>query len=204
MLRRTSELHVKTMNSDETDTLDANSGWARSKALFMLGNNYRWSDIVYEERTPLDKVKDEAVMKNRSYGGYADSILCAGDRAPDAPLVQLSGEETTLFKLFDPSKHAVIIFASDHQSVEEKCVNEVREAVAGLPKEAVQVIVVSGEGRANIPGIDHMVIDREGHAASSYLVENEKVIVIIRPDTYIGAIVKGSEGVKKYFSLIFN
>ena len=88
--------------------------------------------------------------------------------------------------------------------MEEKRVNEVQEALAELPKGAAQVIIVSAEGRVNTPCANHTVIDREGFAASSYLVENEKVIVIIRPDTYIGAVVKGSEGVKKYFSLIFN
>ena len=142
-------------------------------------------------------------MKNRSYGGYTDPTLCAGDRAPDAPLIKVSGEDTTLFKLFDTAKHAVIIFVSDGQTEEEKRVKEVQEVLAGLPNGSIQVIVVSSQGK-NIPGIDHAVIDRDGLAASSYLVENESVIVIVRPDTYIGGIAKGAEGVKKYFSLIFN
>ena len=204
MLRRTSELHAKTMNSRNTDPADGNSPWTRSSALFMLGINYRWSGIVHEERTVLDKVKDRELMKDRSYGGYTDSVLCAGDRAPDAPLVKVSGEDTTLFKLFDTAKHTVIVFASDDQAEEEKRVKEVQEVLIGLPKGATKVIVVSGQGKINLPGVDHTVIDRDGLAASTYLVENEKLIVIIRPDTYIGGIVKGAEGVNKYFSLIFN
>ena len=204
MLRRTRDLHVRAVNGSEANTSDESNPWTRSAALHMLGINYRWSDIVHEERTPLDKDKDEALMKDRSYGGYTDSILCAGDRAPDAPLVYASGVDTTLFKLLEPSKHAVIIFASDIQSVEEKRMNEVREALAGLPKGVVQVIITSAEGKVNIPSASHTVIDRKGFAASSYLVGKEKVIVIIRPDTYIGAIVKGPEGVKKYFSHIFH
>ena len=204
MLHRTSELHFKTMNSRGADIVDEDSPWTRTSALFMLGINYRWSGIVHDERTALNKVKDGELMRNRSYGGYTNSTLCAGDRAPDAPLVKVSGEDTTFFKLFDTAKHAVIIFASDDQATEEKRVKGVQEALARLPKGTAQVIVVSSQGKINIPGVDHTVIDRNCLAARSYLVENEKIIVIIRPDTYIGAIVKGASGVKKYFSLIFN
>ena len=204
MLRRTSDLHVKTMHTRLDDSKEAFDGWIRTRALFMLGINYRWSDIVYDERTKLDKVKDEALMKASSYGGYTEQIICAGDRAPDAPVIQDNGSETTLFKLFNPAKHAVLIFVSDNQAVEEERVQEVLKALDGYPKDTIQTILVSSNEKIKVVGVDYTVIDRDRHAASSYLTENEKVMVVIRPDTYVGAVVKGAEGLKNYFSTIFN
>ena len=112
--------------------------------------------------------------------------------------------EATLFKLFNPAKHAVLIFASDNQAVEEERVQEVLKVLDGYPKDTIQTILVSSDEKVKVAGVDHTVIDRDRHAASSYLIDNENVMVVIRPDTYVGAVVKGAEGLKNYFSTIFN
>ncbi|KAG2750669.1 hypothetical protein P692DRAFT_20872834 [Suillus brevipes Sb2] len=51
-----------------------------------------------------------------------------------------------------------------------------------------------------------ILIDQQGHAYSTYLVEagQMKVFFVIRPDDpVIGEIIHGAEGVKRYFSRIF-
>jgi hypothetical protein len=54
--------------------------------------------------------------------------------------------------------------------------------------------------------VDLILIDQQGHADSTYLVEagQMKVFFVIRPDgPVIGAIIHGAEGVRKYFSRIW-
>ncbi len=128
----------------------------------------------------------------------------------------MSGVATSLFKLLDPAKHSVLIFASgfDHAAI-----NAISSAVIRIPsaKETVQSLVIlhehqqsSGGGPAegfNAVKYDDMDVglaDRDGHAYSGYAVKDgEPTIVIIRPDGYIGAILRDHAGIENYFSKVF-
>ncbi|KAG1882172.1 FAD binding domain-containing protein [Suillus subluteus] len=150
----------------------------RSPILYMLGINCRFSTIVLDEF--VTSVEGRPI---NAYGVLDEGHLEAGDRAPDAPNMLQVGraepDETTLFALYRPWYHTVLVFApSIRQSV-------VRSAVV-------------------LPSSASVLVDREGYAYSAYLMEADQTkVFVIRPDGLVGAIIHGAEGVKKYFSKIF-
>ncbi|KAG2113860.1 FAD binding domain-containing protein [Suillus discolor] len=172
---------------------------ARTPILFMLGINYRFSDIVLDEFAIPGKPIN-------AYGVLDEEHLEAGDRAPDAPnLVQVGGGESdvkTLFSLYRPWYHTVLVFAPSHADaapilgmLEAYDTSVVRSAVV-LPSSASVTSVASPA--------DLILVDQESHAYSAYLMKaGQARVFVIRPDGVIGAIVQGTEGVKKYFSGIF-
>ncbi|KAG2033494.1 FAD binding domain-containing protein [Suillus americanus] len=176
-----------------------NATVARSPILFMLGINCRFSNIVLDEFA----ISGKAI---NAYGVLDERYLEAGDRAPDAPdMVQVGGGESglkTLFGLYRPWYHTVLVFAPSHadatpilSALEPYDSSVVRSAVI-LPSSASVTSVA--------PPADLVLVDQEGHAYSAYLVESgETKVFVIRPDGMVGAIVHGAEGVKKYFSGIF-
>ncbi|KAG1809470.1 FAD binding domain-containing protein [Suillus variegatus] len=179
----------------KTDSMTA----ARTPILFMLGINYRFSDIVLDEFAIPGKPIN-------AYGELDEEHLEAGDRAPDAPnLVQVGcgdSDVKTLFSLYRPWYHTVLVFAPSHAgaapilgTLEAYDTSVVRSAVV-LPSSAP---VTSAASPADL-----VFVDREGYAYSAYIVEaGQTRVFVIRPDGVIGAIVRGTEGVKKYFSGIF-
>ncbi|KAG1799865.1 FAD binding domain-containing protein [Suillus plorans] len=179
----------------KTDSMTA----ARTPILFMLGINCRFSNIVLDEFAIPGKPIN-------AYGVLDEEHLEAGDRAPDAPnLVQVGGGESdvkTLFSLYRPWYHTVLVFAPSHAeatpilgALEVYDTSVVRSAVV-LPSSASVTSVASPA--------DLVFVDQEGHGYSAYLVEvGQTRVFVIRPDGVIGAIVHGTEGVKKYFSGIF-
>ncbi|KAG2153642.1 FAD binding domain-containing protein [Suillus bovinus] len=170
----------------------------RGPILTMLGINCRFSDIVLDEFAVPGKPIN-------AYGVLDEGQLEAGDRAPDAPnLVQVGGGESdvkTLFSLYRPWYHTVLVFAPSHAdatlilgALEEYDTSIVQSAVV-LPSSATGATVASCA--------DVVLVDQEGHAYSAYLVEASQTrVFVIRPDGVVGAIVHGAEGVKKYFSKI--
>ncbi|KAG2147740.1 FAD binding domain-containing protein [Suillus bovinus] len=181
-------------NAVETGNMPA----ARSPILFMLGINYRFSDIVLDEFAIPGKPVN-------AYGVLDEGHLEAGDRAPDAPNMLQVGEsdETTLFGLYRPWYHTVLVFAPSHADatlilgmLEAYNTNIVRPVVVLPPSASVTPIASSAF---------LVLVDQEGYAYSAYLVETGQTrVFVIRPDGVIGAIVHGAEGVKKYFSRIFS
>ncbi|KAG1865749.1 FAD binding domain-containing protein [Suillus tomentosus] len=179
----------------KTDSMTA----ARTPILFMLGINYRFSNIVLDEFAIPGKPIN-------AYGVLDEEHLEAGDRAPDAPnLVQVGGggpDVKTLFSLYRPWYHTVLVLAPSHAdavpilgALEAYDTSLVRSAVV-LPSSASVTSVASPA--------DLVFVDQEGHGYSAYLVEvGQTRVFVIRPDGVIGAIVHGTEGVKKYFSGIF-
>ncbi|KAG2111013.1 FAD binding domain-containing protein [Suillus discolor] len=173
----------------------------RSPILFMLGINCRFSTIVLDEF--VTSVEEKPI---NAYGVLDEGHLEAGDRAPDAPNMLQVGRAapgtTTLFSLYRPWYHTILVFAPSLAdatpilgSLETYDKSVVRSAVV-LPSSASVTSVASPA--------DLVLIDREGHAYSAYLMEaGQTRVFVIRPDGVIGAIVHGTEGVKKYFSKIF-
>ncbi|KAG1899385.1 FAD binding domain-containing protein [Suillus fuscotomentosus] len=176
---------------------DASSG--RTPILFMLGINCRFSTIVLDEFVTSGKPIN-------AYGVLDEGHLEAGDRAPDAPnMLQVGRAEpgaTTLFSLYRPWYHTILVFAPSLAdatpvlgALETYDKSVVRSAVV-LPSSASVTSVASPA--------DLVLVDQEGHAYSAYLMEaGQTKVFVIRPDGVIGAIVHGTEGVKKYFSKIF-
>ncbi|EIW82579.1 hypothetical protein CONPUDRAFT_120679 [Coniophora puteana RWD-64-598 SS2] len=189
MLNITTELFKKTASG-------ADDAWKREDRLRMLGVNYRRSPIVLEERsTGLD---------SESMAAYGDAVEgttpVAGDRAPDAArLVDAEGKEYTFFDLFRVTHHSVLIFASD--------VNSAKSILDSLQKhseDAIRPIVVLPQGASGGSGGALALVDRDGHAYSGYkATEGETVVVILRPDGFVGAVVNDVEGVGRYLQKVF-
>ncbi|KAG2058482.1 hypothetical protein BDR06DRAFT_950285 [Suillus hirtellus] len=176
---------------------DASSG--RTPILFMLGINCRFSTIVLDEFVTSGKPIN-------AYGVLDEGHLEAGDRAPDAPnMLQVARAEpdaTTLFSLYRPWYHTILVFAPSLADA-----TPVLGALEAYDKSVVRSAVVLPSS-ASVTSVaspaDLVLVDQEGHAYSAYLTEaGQTKVFVIRPDGVIGAIVHGTEGVKKYFSNIF-
>ncbi|KAH9943975.1 monooxygenase [Amylocystis lapponica] len=194
MLQRTTALLKKTVSG----SLDA---WDRGGPLKQLGVNCRWSSIVVDERSA--RGDPDELMVN-AYGG-GGGILCAGDRAPDAPgLADTEGGTTSFFRLFSPTHHTVVFFAADAHRVAE-----LLGALAECPPKTVRAVLVLPQGHAGISaeavhGIDTVVTDRDGHAYAGYAVSDESpVTMVVRPDGIVGGIVLGVAGLRRYFGGVF-
>ncbi|KDQ10915.1 hypothetical protein BOTBODRAFT_35858 [Botryobasidium botryosum FD-172 SS1] len=178
--------------------------WLRDQKLRQLGVNCRWSPIVVDERTPA--VEGQV---NDVYGVEA-GVLRAGDRAPDASgLIDVSSvTTTTLFGEFSSTSHTVLVFAEQDGSIALPILRKLAPYSAQVSPNSslVQSIVIlpstlashSCEGSSG-----KMLVDREGHAYDAYAIKDEGYVVIVRPDGVVGAIVKGVDGIEKYFSGVF-
>jgi hypothetical protein len=138
-----------------------------------------------------------------------ESTLVAGDRAPDAPglnVVTAGAQvaETKFFDLIKATYHTVLVFGPDVWSAED-----IIDALSLYPRDIIRIVVVLPQGaivtESSIvtPGAD-VVVDATGRAYLVYLVEKgEKKLLVVRPDGVAGAIVRGAEGVKGYLKKIF-
>lgn len=210
MLEKTTEL-LDRMNAAKHDRpADVDAAWRRGGALTQLGVHYRWSSIVRDERTPPPKQPQD------TYGGAAGEGLRAGDRAPDAPVLKIvslraldviggsyaAGDVTSVFRIIRPTYHIVFIFTKDADWA-QSAVNALHE----VPPEAVRPVVVLPKDvstHSDVTGVDIVVVDAEGHAYAGYGASAEQpLIVTIRPDGVVGAIVFEVDGLRKYFSKVF-
>ena len=203
MLNKTTELMNKSFrgtigNAQGIDPAIFNRGFE----LRMLGVNYRGSPVVVDERnTEKDGVVDP-------YRGGLDGTLRGGDRAPAAPgLVDLADESTTtLYDLLSPSKHTILVFAG-----EDGVAQEALESVGGaFPQGTAEIVVIHPKSFAgSVPASEarphRILLDKEGYAFKHYHVDaaDRSRMFVIRPDGFVGAIVNGLEGLKKYADLVF-
>ncbi|KAG2153628.1 uncharacterized protein EDB93DRAFT_1248532 [Suillus bovinus] len=192
MLEMTTAILNKTIKT-------GNMAITRGPILSMLGINCRFSDIVLDEFAVPGKPIN-------AYGVLDEGQLEAGDRAPDAPnLVQVGGGESdvkTLFSLYRPWYHTVLVFAPSHTDA-TLILGALEAYDTGIVRSAV-VLPSSATGATVASCADLVLVDEKGHAYSAYLVEaGQTRVLVIRPDGVVGAIVHGAEGVKKYFSKIF-
>ncbi|KAH7884926.1 FAD binding domain-containing protein, partial [Phlebopus sp. FC_14] len=202
-------LQLSTQLLDKTVKLTADTAQGalqRSERMHMLGVNYRSSPIVIDEY-------DRGTEYVDAYGPIRASCLVAGDRAPDAPslvptVVNRTGpvtvsESIRLFDLFRPSFHTVLLFTTDVawavstvQAIEVD--RDVIRWVMVIPQSAPSFT-------ESFPPFDLILHDREGHAYRGYHVEMEdSKVFVVRPDGVLGAIVRGREGLGRYFDVIFN
>ncbi|KAG2043498.1 FAD binding domain-containing protein, partial [Suillus americanus] len=173
----------------------------RSPILYMLGINCRSSTIVLDEFAT--SVEGRHI---NAYGVLDEGHLEAGDRAPDAPnMLQVGRAEpdrTTLFGLYRPWYHTVVVFAPSLIDA-----TPILGALEAYDRSVVRSAVVLPSSASVTPvasPADLVLVDREGYAYSAYLMEADQTkVFVIRPDGVVGAIVHGAKGVKKYFSKIF-
>lgn len=210
MLNQTTQIMNKTFKQKDE------SGWKRPDSLFQLGVNYRWSTIVVDEQKKEivglqeEDEDDDDDDENEgdaldSYGYKSDGRLRAGDRAPDAPgLIDRKNPNQSaqrLFKVFGVSHHTILVFAENaHQRA------SIFGTIAALPKGVARSILILRPGAAlpaNISPLDLIMEDQQWHVNDAYDLRRGCDVVVVRPDGVIGAIVKGPQGVKRYFDGIF-
>ena len=182
-----------------TEDDDRKSGWYRwrNNALEMYGINYRFSDIVLEERDAQEVDNEDLVA--RAYDGYEGlGTLLAGDRAPQAPgLLDKDGKKTSLFDLFKLNLHTVLIFTPGEVQLN-------LEGMKKWPVSVMQTFIVMEAGKAAVIEPALTLVDSDGHATNAYRVENGKLtVVVVRPDGFVGAIVNDVEGAARYFAKVF-
>ena len=198
VLKRTTNIHERTqvMRNDGSGL----AAWDRGGPLKMLGINYRWSSIVLDERNP-----HVAGAPQDPYGVEAGDMVRAGDRAPDAPgLVPIEGGETSLFKIFGPAYHTVLLFAGNGSTEEVK---RVLAKLEEYPADAVRSVVVYPLGALPevVDGVGSVVFDAEKHAFANYCCSDDDLTaVIVRPDGVVGGIVFGAPGLRRYFKGVFS
>ncbi|TFK90333.1 hypothetical protein K466DRAFT_543631 [Polyporus arcularius HHB13444] len=206
MLAATEDLYTH-ITISQTDDGPASSGpestgflkW-RNNAFRQLDINYRWSPVVLDARGMNGL--DENALKARGYQGYPGEPVRAGDRAPEAPaLVDAAGEETSLFDIFKPNTHTVLVFSP--KQAESKAQEVVAAAQASPLASVTKTLVLGRDGvPAAIEGAS-AYHDKEGHAHKAYGVDGGVLtIVVVRPDGYIGAFVNDVDGLQTYISRI--
>ncbi|GBE86251.1 predicted protein [Sparassis crispa] len=211
MLTQTTKILDKVNAARADDRSSQQVAWTRGRQIMMLGVNYRWSSVVVDERVQ-DTPEEQALS---AYGGEGGKEVRAGDRAPDAPeLVVLGGSEaaakstpTSLFEIFSPAYHTVLLF-SDDASSEQLCF--VTQELALLPKDLVRLVTVYPQGARRPEDVGaasaHFnLVDGSGHAYGSYSIpEKGLFVVIVRPDGVVGAMVSNAEGVRQYLQGVFS
>lgn len=194
MLRQTETLHNETFKGG--DVTRKQIGWTRGQHLYLLDVNYRWSEIVRDERSPrsgLDDIggggcssadgvdKEIDRLKDRAYW-TDDERLRAGDRAPDAPGIievhartgSTSPPSTSIFNLLNVTRHSIFIFPTDVSVAGLGFVESIVTSVSRLPRNMAQAILVlpSGAPPVTIPRnpVLQTFIDKEGSAHAAYQI----------------------------------
>ena len=213
MLNLTTDIYKKNNSSRTADILTEasgpkNAGLTRGRDLFQLNVNYRWSEIVFDERFAVGDAQKQA------YGSAGQEVR-AGDRAPDAPALECLfpapgvgiKAPSCLFDVFDPTRHIALVFRGAlngealplHDSLEE------------FPSGAMLKVLILPPGGEYEPLanslVDYVVRDTMGHAYGGYgldMLSPSSAAVIVRPDSYVGAFATSPAGIDKYRSLILN
>ncbi|TBU28541.1 FAD binding domain-containing protein [Dichomitus squalens] len=171
--------------------------WRGSTALYQLDINYRWSPITVDAHGKDGLSEDD--LKARAYEGYPGGDVRAGDRAPQAPaLVGADGLEKTLFDLFKPTFHTVLVFSPQGGAA------EIVKAAQEYPAGTVHTVVLGKDAVPQPIDSAESYHDKEGHAYRAYHVDGGEVtVVVVRPDGYVGAVVHDVSGLRTYFAKIF-
>jgi len=231
MLKLTTNLHTQSMSDRDLASKDTsqsvNPGFVREHIFKQLGVNYQWSEIVLDQRLHRKK---SVKVGNKVYTPYGkdDEPIQAGDRAPDAPNLALVAAEptitTTLFDLLTPFTHTVLAFelpqspAGTEPPSPASTTKDILAALGKYNKDGHRLVdsyLILPENTPDagservVEGVNQVLVDTHGHARRAYDVDATQAlkalpsVIIIRPDTYIGAFIHDAEGVEKYFSKIF-
>ncbi|KAJ3847350.1 FAD binding domain-containing protein [Lentinula lateritia] len=186
-----------------------NDNWTRGAEFKQLGINYRGSSTLVDETTDLTK----DLIRSDSYSLASDGVVHAGDRAPEAPGLEVLHSDgnfttmTSLFDIFKPDHHTVLIFSSVRYKGEE-----ITSRLSGYSKGLFKTVLIlralsESELIASVKqssGFDLVLRDGGGHAYKGYpALPGSCTVVVVRPDGIIGAIVGGVDGLRQYLSGVF-
>lgn len=208
MLSLTNALHARTIGAQpqtagNTSQSAARDPMYRDNALSQLWVNYRWSSIVTDERFPR-RTSEEPHMN--PFGVEGDTLR-AGDRAPDATSLRevdatgaISYFETTLFKIYSPAVHTLIVFPGNKFLAFDL---EFASRYRAMGILGLWIIIPFGKPVGDV-AVDRVLLDAAGHARSGYglssaSVDSETHYFLIRPDGMIGAYGTGPGIVQDYF-----
>ncbi|KAJ4492013.1 FAD binding domain-containing protein [Lentinula edodes] len=182
------------------------SKWKRGTEFKQLGVNYRGSSILIDETADLTK----DLIRSDSYSLASDGVIHAGDRAPQAPdLEDLRANRTltSLFDIFGPDHHTVLIFSSVRSKGEE-----ITSGLSGYSKGLFKTVLIlpafnESESIASVKqssGFDLVLRDGGGHAYKGYpTLPGPCTVIVVRPDGVIGAVVRGIDGLLQYVNGVF-
>ena len=148
-------------------------GAQRGPETQQLGLNYRGGPLARDERDAPGRVQ-------------------AGDRAPDAPCHDTSGQPTRLFEVFQGPHFTLLAFGA--ASADTAAAMHARYG----EKVRARRVVAPGEASG-----EHVLVDTQGHVRAGYAFEGDG-LVLIRPDGYIGLITPHAAPapVEHYFSRV--
>lgn len=198
MLEKTTELFNKEFRGSQQ------TGFRRGQEFGQLGVNYRGSPIILDERYPENQMVDP-------YRAGEDGTVRGGDRAPDAPALVKLGKldaaqqtSTSLFEILKPMQHTALIFPG---STSDAFVTEMLKTLCEYPSGTVRSVVLfskSSSAKLSFDLADMTVIDSQRLAYTHYAIDKDAMVIIVRPDGYIGAVVSsGRDGIQRYFAGIF-
>jgi hypothetical protein len=193
MLNKTTELYNR--------AIDRRGNTIREAGMTQLGVSYRASSIIGE-----DNICDLS-LKVSGYNKDSETAACPGDRAPEVPsLINMTDEykRITLFDIFSPSHHSVLVFTKKY---EEHSALALSSVINQLPGKTVRSVLIL-PSESNINGLgkvyDEVLIDSGDHAYAGYgLPSDQSYFVVVRPDGVVGARVHEVAGVERYFQKIF-
>jgi hypothetical protein len=152
MLGITTRLHRQAV-------VDDSQAMKRGPETLQLGLNYRQCSLSQQQDPPA-------------------TPLCAGDRAPDAPLRDAKGRDVSLFDVFRGPRFTLLSF-----SVHDR---EGLEKVTRKYERELRTYTVD-RNAPDTSASDTALFDVHGHASSAYGGENG-ALFLIRPDGYVGFI----------------
>jgi hypothetical protein len=199
MLERTTAIVDATLRGDQAQE----NRLRYDPVLRQLGVNCGWSPIIFDERR-----EGARIPAPRDAYGEGRQGLWAGDRAPNAPGLQVVGDvkrQVDLFDLIDAGKHTVLIFIGRDAALEHA--SSFLEIVGRQPVGTCKTILVFGSA-PNDPQLqaraDNSVVDSQGLATQFYKIKEGVRAVAVRPDAVIGAMMKTPGGLAKAFELVFD
>jgi hypothetical protein len=205
-LEKASEAAAAAAIKAQTET-NMQRAFYRGWKLFQLDVNYRWSEVVFDERF----AKADGEFAKNAYGVEGQDVR-AGDRAPDAPGLLCLHSATDnnpqrLFDIYSPSRHTVLIFYNGTPDIAKK---PVLDALKALPPSLLQKVLIlpSSAKEASIPELsgtaDYILKDAQGHAHKGFgVTEGGFTIIIVRPDAMIGTVALTEAGLNKYVAAVF-
>ncbi|KDQ23134.1 hypothetical protein PLEOSDRAFT_1114301 [Pleurotus ostreatus PC15] len=194
MLQLTSALHDKTFKAGLDD-----QAWKRGSHLDQLGVNYRGTPFV------LDEIEGRPPSTSNCYDSRPSGVLMAGDRAPDASsLIPSRGVLTgdRLFDIFNATRHTILVFTRQESDPQASLVVQLLKAYpSGLFK---SVAVLPSDSTTSLDvGFDLVVKDGQGNGYAAYKIPSDStVIVVVRPDGVIGAMLTNCDGLHRYLDII--
>ncbi|PCH36614.1 hypothetical protein WOLCODRAFT_157317 [Wolfiporia cocos MD-104 SS10] len=202
MLKETTRL-LEQRVAAQCDGSSSEAAWNAGDLMnLQLTINCLWSSIVRDERMPAG---EKSTVDPYDLLTAKGNLIHAGDCAPDAPgLVDAGADATSLFRVFGPAFHTVLVF-----SIDTALIGVVIKATEAYSRDIIHVVMIRLQDATDVViagGTAYMdLIDREGHAYKNYSVASGGfTAVIVRPDGVVGGIMLGVKGLKGYFDTVYS